>query len=531
MVNSESLSYDYLIIQVNDEEKKRVGGANKIDNITLFLRTNDIVDFIIRKDGSVNPSNEYYRAILSCQEYTSIYTIKVNRNFTPENNQQTLGTIENKWSKLYIGSQETYGSVSQPIYWNDGVPTPINILSVNYGGTGATSFTANSIIMSGDTTTSALTTRAIINNTLDLINHPTVTGIAITTGISIPTMNTIYYGLVKVNNESQSRAITIYVPTEKGTSGQFLKSNGNNTPIWADFPVASTSTAGLIKIGTGSTNAAAGDHTHTLTISSSSNNASITLSQGSTYQLTAGGKTYTFKMPAAATVTLNGASTTSASFYAPTGAGTKGYFLQSNGSGAPTWVSLTTEISYQSTTSTYYLIGSYSDPSTATSTSSLSTVYAHKNVSVDSNGYLTAVRVYNAVWNDYAEYRQTDNIQPGKVYQENDNGCMTKTQHRLIPGCSIASDTFGSAMGKTLDAQTPMAVAGRVLAYTYQNRTLYHAGMAVCSAPDGTVDIMAREEIIAYPDCIIGYVSEIPDYTEWGSGHVQVDGRIWIKIK
>lgn len=112
MVNSESLSYDYLIIQVNDEEKKRVGGANKIDNITLFLRTNDIVDFIIRKDGSVNPSNEYYRAILSCQEYTSIYTIKVNRNFTPENNQQTLGTIENKWSKLYIGSQETYGSVS-----------------------------------------------------------------------------------------------------------------------------------------------------------------------------------------------------------------------------------------------------------------------------------------------------------------------------------------------------------------------------------------------------------------------------------
>jgi len=44
---------------------------------------------------------------------------------------------------------------------------------------------------------------------------------------------------------------------------------------------------------------------------------------------------------------------------------------------------------------------------------------------------------------------------------------MTLTNQRLIPGCSIASDTFGSAMGKTLDAQTPMAVAGRVLAYTY----------------------------------------------------------------
>lgn len=375
--------------------------------------------------------------------------------------------------------------------------------------------------MSGDTITSALTTRAITNNNANT---------AIITGTNIPTMNTLYYGLVQVNGNSQSRATTIYVPTEKGQSGQFLKSNGNNIPTWADFPVASTSTAGLIKIGTGSTNAAAGDHTHTLTISSSSNNASITLSQGSTYQLTAGGKTYTFKMPAAATVTLNGTSTTSASFYAPTGAGTKGYFLQSNGNGAPTWVPLTTEISYQFTPSQYYLIGSTTPPPESTA-KNLSNVYAKSSVYVNSSGYLYADKVYNAVWNDYAEYRQTDNIQLGKVYQENDNGCMTKTQHRLIPGCSIASDTFGSAMGKTLDAQTPMAVAGRVLAYTYQNRTLYHAGMAVCSAPDGTVDIMSREEIIAYPDCIIGYVSEIPDYTEWGSGHIQVDGRIWIKIK
>lgn len=37
------------------------------------------------------------------------------------------------------------------------------------------------------------------------------------------------------------------------------------------------------------------------------------------------------------TVTLNGVSTTTASFYAPTTAGTSGYYLKSNGSGAPTW--------------------------------------------------------------------------------------------------------------------------------------------------------------------------------------------------
>ena len=38
-------------------------------------------------------------------------------------------------------------------------------------------------------------------------------------------------------------------------------------------------------------------------------------------------------------ITLNGSSTTSPSFYAPTGAGTNGYVLKSNGSGAPSWTS------------------------------------------------------------------------------------------------------------------------------------------------------------------------------------------------
>ena len=43
-----------------------------------------------------------------------------------------------------------------------------------------------------------------------------------------------------------------------------------------------------------------------------------------------------------ASITLNGSSTSSASFYAPTSAGTSGYYLKSNGSNsAPTWTSLT----------------------------------------------------------------------------------------------------------------------------------------------------------------------------------------------
>jgi hypothetical protein len=42
---------------------------------------------------------------------------------------------------------------------------------------------------------------------------------------------------------------------------------------------------------------------------------------------------------------------------------------------------------------------------------------------------------------------------------------------------------------------------------------------------------MTREEITYYPDRIVGVVSEIPDYEVWGTGNVNVDNRIWIKVK
>ena len=146
-------------------------------------------------------------------------------------------------------------------------------------------------------------------------------------------------------------------------------------------------------------------------------------------------------------------------------------------------------------------------------------------------GVLQADRVYGAVFNDYAEYRTTIDLEPGRVVIDNDNGSLSCSSERLQPGAQVISDTFGHSMGATDEAQTPLAVAGRVLVYTYQSRENYHAGMAVCSAPNGTVDIMTRAEIKEYPDCIVGIVSEIPQYEEWGTNKVKVDGRIWIKVK
>lgn len=54
-----------------------------------------------------------------------------------------------------------------------------------------------------------------------------------------------------------------------------------------------------------------------------------------------GAPTWT-NFPTIPSITLNGSSSTSPSFYAPTSAGTSGYYLKSSGSGAPTWTAFPT---------------------------------------------------------------------------------------------------------------------------------------------------------------------------------------------
>jgi hypothetical protein len=63
-------------------------------------------------------------------------------------------------------------------------------VGVGNGGTGATSFTANSLIMSGSTTTAALTTRAITDRT----SVGALTNVATwANSTNIPTVNLIAY--------------------------------------------------------------------------------------------------------------------------------------------------------------------------------------------------------------------------------------------------------------------------------------------------------------------------------------------------
>ena len=166
---------------------------------------------------------------------------------------------------------------------------------------------------------------------------------------------------------------------------------------------------------------------------------------------------------------------------------------------------------------------------TASSSTSTGAVKISGGLGVAGNIY--GAKVYGAVWNDYAEYRdQNEYIEPGYIAYCDDDGKLKKTTERLQKFEGVVSDTFGFAIGETDECKTPLAIAGRVLVYA-NPEDHFHSGDCVCAGPDGIAHYMTREEIIEYPDRIVGTVSEVPTYETWGSGNIAVNNRIWIKVR
>lgn len=152
----------------------------------------------------------------------------------------------------------------------------------------------------------------------------------------------------------------------------------------------------------------------------------------------------------------------------------------------------------------------------------------------NSHVYISTTNVLmGAAWNDFAEYRKSDITEPGRVIIEKGDDSLILSDARMIPGAEIISDTFGFAIGETEECQTPIAAAGRVLAYGYEDREEFrkNIGHPVCSGPNGTVSIMSDDEYKEKGYCAIGFISAVPDYDKWGQNDVKVNDRIWIRIK
>lgn len=136
--------------------------------------------------------------------------------------------------------------------------------------------------------------------------------------------------------------------------------------------------------------------------------------------------------------------------------------------------------------------------------------------------------------NDYAEYREArahNMIRPGRCLVEVGDGSLQLSSERLQPAGTVISDTYGFCVGGSLRATTPVAVMGRVLATPLEAVEKFKVGDPVGTGPLGTVSLMSRNEVVTHPECVVGFVVEIPRYKYWGPEKVPVGRRLWIRLR
>ncbi len=115
--------------------------------------------------------------------------------------------------------------------------------------------------------------------------------------------STANYAVYTTTNGSvTATSFVVASPDPNGNTTSFIDSvsqdsKGQISATKKTIPSATTSTAGIIQIGTEASNAAAGNHTHTTTLATDSGTSTITLAHGSKYKLTAGGTSVIFTMP------------------------------------------------------------------------------------------------------------------------------------------------------------------------------------------------------------------------------------------
>lgn len=128
----------------------------------------------------------------------------------------------------------------------------------------------------------------------------TPTGDLMSSGLNVSDVATKEY----CSRAYKSKQTAVPDPTASGNAISFISTitqdtNGVMTATKANLPQASTTAAGIVQLGSGATNAATGNHTHTTEIASDSGSPTVNLEADTTYKLTAGGTSVVFKTPSA----------------------------------------------------------------------------------------------------------------------------------------------------------------------------------------------------------------------------------------
>lgn len=188
--------------------------------------------------------------------------------------------------------------------------------------------------------------------------------------------------------------------------------------------------------------------------------------------------------------------------------------------------------SHNASNATFPLL--FSSKSTSSTSTRTTAVLFNNNVKINpSTGELWATKIYNAVFNDYAEYRKSRlKVAPGKIVVDGGNDevkpCVTKRNKGKL---FAVTDTYGTCMGDK-EGSVPVALAGRVLVYVEDKHKLKVGDYIGCNK-NAIGRKISKLEAFLFPNRVLGTVSSIPDYDEWGKEpfKVKVNGRVWINVR
>lgn len=154
------------------------------------------------------------------------------------------------------------------------------------------------------------------------------------------------------------------------------------------------------------------------------------------------------------------------------------------------------------------------------------------NPEVSGGGQFIATKVWNAVWNDIADFQLLcDRLEFGKCYYDTKDGAKICNERCQMSVIGIASDTFGYGVGSNPDIkQVPIAVAGWVLAYVDKE---YECGTPLTNDENGNLTAMTRAEKLEYPERIVAIYKRKEMEQFWGpeGNKIEVKGRHWVKVK
>lgn len=152
---------------------------------------------------------------------------------------------------------------------------------------------------------------------------------------------------------------------------------------------------------------------------------------------------------------------------------------------------------------------------------------------VNISGQFKAEKVWNAVWNDYADFQQlSDRLEYGRVYYDTAEGAKICSQRCQLSVIGVATDTFGHAVGQGANPghEVPIAVAGWVLAFVDKE---YPCGTPLTNDAQGGLTEMTIEEKRLYPERLVAIYKKIETKEFFGTinNKISVNGRHWVKVK